>query len=119
VTNSYGEIGYEIMSVALRFMFPDGMDLTHVKPLTYAVLLNEVLLPEAAQHIVQEDLDLMPLAAKNTLRASHIFGVVQHPSSSESLALAEAIRKTTEITRRAMSKYRSWLAADTNLDIDK
>jgi hypothetical protein len=61
------------MSVALHFMFPDGMDLARFKPLMYASFLNEVLFPEAARHIVQEDLDLTPLAAKNTLRDSHIF----------------------------------------------
>ncbi|KAJ7174981.1 hypothetical protein C8R43DRAFT_849346, partial [Mycena crocata] len=75
----YGELGYEIMSVAVRFMYPDGMDLTPFHPLTYNNLICEVLIPEATRRIIQEDLSLTPLAAKKTLKDSHVFGTVQHP----------------------------------------
>ncbi|KAJ7174973.1 hypothetical protein C8R43DRAFT_828194, partial [Mycena crocata] len=78
-SNSYGELGYEIMSVAVRFMYPDGMDLTPFHPLTYNNLICEVLIPEATRRIIQEDLSLTPLAAKKTLKDSHVFGTVQHP----------------------------------------
>lgn len=112
---SYGEIGYQIFDVALRFLFPDGMNLLPFHPLTYDTLLRDVLIPEAAQRIVQEDLGLTPLAAKNTLKDAHIFGMIQHPSSLESPALDEAIHTTMQITERAKSKYRSWVASKTNL----
>ncbi|KAJ7464906.1 hypothetical protein B0H11DRAFT_2240334 [Mycena galericulata] len=111
----YGEIGYQILDVALRFLFPDDMNLLPFHPLTYDTLLREVLIPEAAQRIVQEDLGLTPPAAKNTLKDSHIFGMIQYPSSSESPDLDEAIRTTTRITERAKSKYRSWVASKTSL----
>ncbi|KAJ7210574.1 hypothetical protein B0H12DRAFT_1225043 [Mycena haematopus] len=115
----YGEIGYAILSVALRFMFPDGFDLSPFKPLTYDNLIREVLIPEAAKSIVQDDLGLTPLAAKTALRDSHVFGEVMHPSCLESPALEDAIRKTTKIQQRANVKYRLWVSADTNLGFDE
>ncbi|KAJ7064382.1 hypothetical protein B0H15DRAFT_764899, partial [Mycena belliarum] len=79
----YGETGYQIMTVAVRFMFPDVLDLAPFKPLVYDTLVREVLMPEAARRIVQEDLKLTLFAAKNTLKDSHLFGSVQHPASDD------------------------------------
>ncbi|KAJ6547957.1 hypothetical protein DFH09DRAFT_926742, partial [Mycena vulgaris] len=117
--NHYGEIGYEILAVAVRFMFPDGLDLIPFAPLTYDTLLREVLIPEAARQIIQEDLHLTPLAAKNTLKDSHIFGTVLHPSTIDSPALADAIQRTTKLEQRVKSQYRSWVASDTDLGLNE
>ncbi|KAJ7506222.1 hypothetical protein B0H11DRAFT_1653124, partial [Mycena galericulata] len=75
----YGEIGYEIFTVALRFMFPDTLDLDLYAPLTYDIVLREVLIPEAATRILQQDLNLTPRAAKQVLTDSYLFGVTRHP----------------------------------------
>ncbi|KAJ7211528.1 hypothetical protein C8J57DRAFT_947286, partial [Mycena rebaudengoi] len=75
LNHSYGELGYEIFAVAVRFMFPDSIDLEAFSPLSYDILLREVLIPEAAVRIVQEDLGLTAKAAKDTLKRSHSFRV--------------------------------------------
>ncbi|KAJ7702175.1 hypothetical protein B0H16DRAFT_1227586, partial [Mycena metata] len=75
----YGEIGYQIIMVALRFMFPDGSDLELYEPLPYNVVLPEVLLPETVVRLVQEDLKITPRAAKLVINDSYTFGVTRHP----------------------------------------
>ncbi|KAJ7626514.1 hypothetical protein DFH06DRAFT_936843, partial [Mycena polygramma] len=81
----YGEIGYQILMVALRFMFPDTPDVCSLGvPLPYDIMLREVLFPEAVVRIIQEDLSIKNRAAKTVMRESYLFGVVRHPSSGES-----------------------------------
>ncbi|KAJ7222754.1 hypothetical protein B0H12DRAFT_1241061 [Mycena haematopus] len=113
----YGEIGYEIFMVAVRFMFPDNIDLDLYAPLTYDIVLREVLVPEAAARIIQQDLKLSPRVAKQVLIDSHLFGVTRHPSSSESPAVAKAIKYTMQIELRAKSAYRSWMASKSPLTL--
>ncbi|KAJ6477577.1 hypothetical protein C8R45DRAFT_1101893 [Mycena sanguinolenta] len=98
-------------------MFPDDLDLNSYSPLTYDIVLREVLVPEAAARIVQQDLNLSPRAARQVLTDSHLFGVTRHPSSDESPALAKAMQYTTQITQRAKSAYRSWVASRSPLSL--
>ncbi|KAF7349649.1 hypothetical protein MSAN_01691300 [Mycena sanguinolenta] len=114
----YGEIGYEIFMVAVRFMFPDNCDTNSYAPLTYDVVLREVLVPEAAARIIQQDLNISPHAAKQVLTDSYLFGVTRHPSSKECPALARAIKYTTQIQQRAKSAYRSWVASKSPLSLN-
>ncbi|KAJ7635628.1 hypothetical protein B0H17DRAFT_1149677 [Mycena rosella] len=115
----YSEIGYEIFMVAVRFMFPDGVNLEHYAPLPYSVVLAEVLLPEAAVRIVEQDLELSPRAAKRVLRESYLFGVNRHPSTTESPDVAAAIRYTTEVQQCVNSAYRSWVASGSSLHLNE
>ncbi|KAJ7914661.1 hypothetical protein B0H13DRAFT_2325111 [Mycena leptocephala] len=80
-------------------MFPDAFDLAPFKPLMYNNLLLEVLIP-AARMIIQEDLSLTPLAAKKTMKDSHVFGTVYHPSSLDSPAVTDAVQRTTQTAPR-------------------
>lgn len=115
--SSYGEIGYEIFMVALRFMFPDNLDLDSYAPLPYDIVLREVLIPEAATRIIQQDLDLPARDAKGVLKDSYIFGVTRHPSLNDCPALDEAIHYTTDLEQRAKSAYRSWVASRSSLTL--
>ncbi|KAJ7653858.1 hypothetical protein B0H17DRAFT_1146920 [Mycena rosella] len=105
----YGEIGYEIFMVAVRFMFPDGVNLEHYAPLPYSVVLAEVLLPEAAVRIVEQDLELSPRAAKRVLRESYLFGVNRtHPQLNPPMSLLQFV-----IQRR------SWVASGSSLHLNE
>lgn len=115
---SYGEEGLEIFMIALQFMFPDTFDLFLYRPLSYATLLAEVILPEAVVRIIQADLNLSRKAAINTLRESYSFGVHVHPTNDDSLYVSEARRITTESSRRAQSAYRSWVASGSLLSFN-
>ncbi|KAJ7912485.1 hypothetical protein B0H13DRAFT_1874862 [Mycena leptocephala] len=113
----YGEIGYEIFTIALRFMFPDT-DIASRAPLPYDIILREVLLPEAVVRIVQQDLKITPRAAKLVISVSYLFGTTRHPSSADCPAIASAVHYTTKIQQRAKSAYRLWVASGSRLALN-
>ncbi|KAJ7128594.1 hypothetical protein C8R44DRAFT_580781, partial [Mycena epipterygia] len=76
---SYGEREYQMLEMTLRFMFPDTLDLAKFRPLTYDIVLREVLIPEATIRLIQQDLDITAESAIDILKRSHTFGLVQHP----------------------------------------
>ncbi|KAJ7260394.1 hypothetical protein B0H12DRAFT_980108, partial [Mycena haematopus] len=75
----YGEHGYQIFYNTLHFLFPDNFDLNQFYPLTYEMIVREVLIPEAAVRIIQADLDITPEAAAAVIQDSHTFGTIFHP----------------------------------------
>ncbi|KAJ7172784.1 hypothetical protein C8R43DRAFT_855301, partial [Mycena crocata] len=79
VGRHYGEIGYVIFMLAVKFMFPDKLDLDLYAPLTYDIVLHEVLIPEAVTRIIQDDLNVAPRAARSIVWDSHLFGIHRHP----------------------------------------
>ncbi|KAJ7245945.1 hypothetical protein C8J57DRAFT_951295, partial [Mycena rebaudengoi] len=79
----YGERGYQIFYHALHFMFPDNLNLENFYPLTYELVIREVLLPEAAVRIVQADLDLPAEAAATVIEDSYTFRTIFHPANDD------------------------------------
>ncbi|KAJ7196351.1 hypothetical protein GGX14DRAFT_376152 [Mycena pura] len=113
----YGEIGYEIVMVVLRFLFPDTPNIVELcTPLPYDVVLREVLLPETMVRIIQEDLQVGPRAAKSIIRSSHLFGTLLHPASVESPVVDEVNRYITE--QRSNSAYRTWISSGSRLSLE-
>ncbi|KAJ7241663.1 hypothetical protein B0H12DRAFT_993088, partial [Mycena haematopus] len=79
-TGYYGERGYQIFELTLRFMFPDSPDfLRKFHPLTYNIVLREILIPEATIRLIELDLQIPLKDAIGVLEQSHTFGLVLHP----------------------------------------
>ncbi|KAJ7793550.1 hypothetical protein B0H14DRAFT_2224403, partial [Mycena olivaceomarginata] len=76
----YGERGIQMCDATLRFMFPPTFDITPFHPLTYDIVIREVLVPEASIRLIQEDLNITLDAAIEVLQESHSFGCALHPS---------------------------------------
>lgn len=81
LSTSCGLEGYQILTLTLKFMFPDeSFDINPFHPLSYQTFRNEVLLPEAATLLIQHDLPhLNHKAAINTMWASQKLGTLLHP----------------------------------------
>ncbi|KAJ7811483.1 hypothetical protein B0H14DRAFT_2181132, partial [Mycena olivaceomarginata] len=77
----YGERGHQIFDYTLHFMFPDSLDLSDFYPLTYEMLIREVLVPESAVHIIQADLLLTAEDAATVVEESYGFGNILHPAN--------------------------------------
>ncbi|KAJ7601316.1 hypothetical protein B0H17DRAFT_969924, partial [Mycena rosella] len=77
---SYGERGYQMLDTAVRFMFPDTLNLAHFAPLTYDIILREVLIPEATIRLIEQDLEIPLKSAIDVLQQSYKLGLVQHPA---------------------------------------
>jgi hypothetical protein len=114
---SYGEIGHELVTIAVRYMFPDSEDVWGpFAPLSYAVVLREVLVPEAVTRIVQADLKITAKSAKAVISHSYRFGLVRHPASTDSPAIEAAIRYTMQ---NDQAVFRAWLASESTLGLDE
>ncbi|KAI0695339.1 RTC4-like domain-containing protein [Cerioporus squamosus] len=80
----YGELGYVIIHQTLCDLFPPAEfhpDAT--LPLTPADFITLVLVPEAAVHLIMEDLSLPRDKAIQTLRESVEYGVAMFPADDE------------------------------------
>ena len=79
---SYGLEGYQIIMLAITFMFTDdSFDLTPFHPLDHTAFCTKVLLPEVSTQLIQQDLP--HLDWKSAIRAmqnSQQFGAEMHPS---------------------------------------
>ncbi|KAJ7920305.1 hypothetical protein B0H13DRAFT_1867781 [Mycena leptocephala] len=116
----YGERGYQIFDHTLHFMFPDNsFDLILFYPLTYEMIIREVLIPEAAVRIVQTDLTLTAEAAATVIEASHTFGNVLHPADDDCPFLMNSLRLITQSNQRAQSASRSWQASGSELGFNE
>jgi hypothetical protein len=83
--HSYGNEGFQIMSVTLTLLFPDhSLDLEHYKPVSWDALIHEVLLPEVTIALIREDLGLDRESAIKTMRKSQKFGSIFHPEDDDS-----------------------------------
>ncbi|KAJ7803679.1 hypothetical protein B0H14DRAFT_2305949, partial [Mycena olivaceomarginata] len=76
---SYGEHGYQLLDLVLRFIFPSTFDITNFCPLTCDIVLREVLIPEAMICLIQQDMGITLDAAIVVLENSDAFGRLLHP----------------------------------------
>ncbi|KAG6834836.1 hypothetical protein H0H93_007065, partial [Arthromyces matolae] len=80
----YGEIGYEVIARTLQSMFSqESVDMTTYAPLSWNDVLFEVLVPEIAAILIQEDLEVSYKDAVSIRNRSRQFGNLMHPSDSE------------------------------------
>ncbi|KAK7038549.1 hypothetical protein R3P38DRAFT_2615724 [Favolaschia claudopus] len=83
-TGYYGERGYQIIYPTLCFIFPDLLDLLNTaQPLTYDILIREVLIPEATVRLIQSDLEVDRVRAVTILRDSYQFGLGLHQADDD------------------------------------
>jgi len=93
-------------------MFPqDSISADVLKSLSYKVLINEVLLREAAILLIQKDLHCDRTAALKTRQRSERFGTLFH-SGEDSPHLQAVIDKTTQAAHRQEHLFRQWKASD-------
>ncbi|KAF5376408.1 hypothetical protein D9615_008616 [Tricholomella constricta] len=114
----YGERGYQIIFTALQHRFSFSIDKAHIHPLSQDTFLREVLVPEAAVLIIQEDLRLSRFQAIETLRASHTFGNMLHPIDDTCSIVHAATRRGMYIFRCLQPLFRFWQASKTLLDFE-
>jgi hypothetical protein len=101
--------------ITLTFMFPDrSFDMTPFKPLSWATLIRDVLLPETAIYLIQDDLTVDRAHAEDILIASQRFGRIFH-SSEENPIIDDLISKTTRITQIEEARHRLWNASQSTL----
>ncbi|KAJ6497906.1 hypothetical protein C8R45DRAFT_926497 [Mycena sanguinolenta] len=80
-TGYYGECGYQLIYPTLQFLFPESPDLLEaLHPLTYDILLREILIPETTIRLIQDDLHVSPENVIGILKSSHNFGPALHPA---------------------------------------
>ncbi|KII92429.1 hypothetical protein PLICRDRAFT_122581 [Plicaturopsis crispa FD-325 SS-3] len=104
----YGIEGYQIVWLTLTYLFPDGgFDLTPFKPVPWATLIREFLLPETLLLLIQGDLPVDPTKAANILVKSSKFGRVLHPGAdSDSVqAVQRLIADTVARNLAAFDEY--------------
>jgi hypothetical protein len=90
---SYGDEGYKIISAALFFLFPLGsFDLTPFGPISWNLIISEILLPETAVSLIQQDLKLPREDAIKAMRESQRMGSHLHPGD-DSEHVDNAIRR--------------------------
>jgi hypothetical protein len=71
-------------------MIPDySLALEHIHPLSYDTFIREVLIPEAALHLIQGDLVTDRQSAIDVLHDSQSFGNMMHPSDDDSQIVME------------------------------
>ncbi|KAJ7270602.1 hypothetical protein B0H12DRAFT_1177792 [Mycena haematopus] len=118
-TGYYGERGYQIIYPTLRFMFPDSPELLAVfHPLTYDIIIREILIPEATIRLIQVDLDVGAEDAIPVLKESHNFGLVLHPADDDCEFYARAMTCIADSHRRAGWALRVYEASDSNLPFE-
>ncbi|KAH6871950.1 hypothetical protein BKA70DRAFT_1353538 [Coprinopsis sp. MPI-PUGE-AT-0042] len=79
----YGEQGFEIITQTLSGMFSQE-DMEALSPLTPALAIQEVLVPEAAVLLISEDLGLDFEAARLVLEESWSYGINMFPAEDNS-----------------------------------
>ena len=79
---SYGELGYLIIHQTIYQLFPpDTIDPHSTTPLTPGDFVQRILVPEAAVHLIMEDLHSTYPSAIKTLRESAEYGVAMFPDT--------------------------------------
>lgn len=102
---SYGELGYLIIYQTVYQLFPpDTIDPDSTAPLTPADFIQRILVPEAAVHLVMEDLQSTYSSAIKTLRESVEYGVAMFPDTGgdneEGMKAADDVIKERARVRR-------------------
>lgn len=102
---SYGELGYLIIHQTIYHLFPpDTIDPDSIAPLTPSDFIQRILVPEAAAHLVMEDLQSPYSSAIKTLRESVEYGVAMFPDTGgdneEGIKAADDVVKERARARR-------------------
>lgn len=93
---SYGEEGYQILTITLQHLFPDqSFDLALFAPLSWGAVIHDFLIPETALLLIQDDLHISQSASIRTLRQSRVFGTIMNSSDKESSAVLDVWLRTT------------------------
>lgn len=101
-TNSYGELGYMIISQTMYDMFPPtSFPPDSTLPLTPADFIQLILIPEAAVALIMEDMHQTREEAVVTLRDSAEYGVAMFPDDQPEGEQGEQI-----VRRRAKARRR-------------
>lgn len=102
--NSYGELGYMIISQTMYDMFPPvSFPPDSTLPLTPADFIQLILIPEAAVSLITEDMGQTREEAIVTLRESAEYGVAMFPDDQPDDA-DEAERGEQIVKRRAQTR---------------
>ena len=102
---SYGELGYLIIYQTIYQLFPpDATDPDSTTPLTPSDFIQRILVPEAAAHLIMEDLQSTYPSAIKTLRESVEYGVAMFPDTGgdneEGMKVADEVMKERARVRR-------------------
>ena len=102
---SYGELGYLIIYQTIYQLFPpDATDPDSTTPLTPSDFIQRILVPEAAVHLIMEDLQSTYPSAIKTLRESVEYGVAMFPDTGgdneEGMKAADEVMKERARVRR-------------------
>ena len=103
--SSYGELGYLIIHQTIYQLFPpDMIDPDSTTPLTPGDFIQRILVPEAAVHLIMEDLHSTYPSAIKTLRESVEYGVAMFPDTGadneEGIKAADDVVKERAKARR-------------------
>ncbi|KAJ6447785.1 hypothetical protein C8R45DRAFT_849979, partial [Mycena sanguinolenta] len=114
--DSYGERGYQLIYPTLRFMFPESPELlAALHPLTYDILVREVLIPEATIRLIASDLHVSPENATAIRKMSHEFGLILHPADDNCPFYDRALTCITNSHRRDNWALRVYEASGSEL----
>lgn len=91
-----------LIDAAVRFIFPNTTELLKTfNPLTYDIAVREILIPEAATRIIQDDLKIGREDAVAVLEQSYTFGIVLHPDNDDCEFYTAATRSISMSHSRA------------------
>ena len=80
-------------------MLPDNVfDLQPYYPLTYNILMHEVLIPETVTNLIMEDLTVSRQVAVATMHDSQVFENTMHPLNDDSQHVLTARQMTCMVT---------------------
>ncbi|KAJ7781695.1 hypothetical protein B0H14DRAFT_3585742 [Mycena olivaceomarginata] len=115
----YGERGYQLLDIAIQFMFPDTEVLLKTfHPLTYDIAIREILIPETVTRLIQQDLGLGPEDTIAILKQSYTFGITLHPGDDDCEFYMAAMHSISRSHRRTEWLLRVWEAEGAALGLD-
>ncbi|KAJ7202315.1 hypothetical protein GGX14DRAFT_570820 [Mycena pura] len=118
-TGYYGERGQQLIDLAIRFSFPAGYDFSALAPLTYDIVIREVLVPEAACRLIQQDLGVSEDCAAEILCASYSLGFALHPAPPSCEFYDRATQLVVTSHRRTAWALRVWEATNSGLGFEE
>lgn len=102
----------------LLHMFPDrSFDMRPIRPLSHQSFLADVLLPEVATALIQQDLDIDRNIAVETLHNSRRYGSMLYPGTDTDSDVQTIIEKATSEMRRYNALVERYQDACTDLDL--
>ncbi|KAK7027185.1 hypothetical protein R3P38DRAFT_2623899 [Favolaschia claudopus] len=115
-TGYYGERGYQIIYPTLCFLFPDLPNLLSAcQPLTYDILIREVLIPEATVRLIQADLEVDHTRAVAILHESYQFGLGLHQADDDCPFYSQAMMCIAESNIHPNCSFEEYYNSDSEL----